>query len=267
MGDRTAKGIKVHFRLDESGLFGYSTIESLFEKDELIVEKKKEAEKDEKKEESEDEKKEDSKEDSKQEEKPLDLDKDDSPKEESSPEESEVENEDDIAANTKIEADDDVKKMFSEMDLNDFKGVDWSNPGSIDPKVLEKLKGKFGDFKVDPRPPTDPERRAQWEKNQAEKNKKAEEAKRAKEEEKEESKEEEKKEDDKTKEKAEDKSEEKAEEQKPKYRKIKSVVTLKSDSQYINVNLPSEDQLKAQVKVLTMLEEREIEKKEREAAL
>lgn len=265
--DRTAKGIKVHFRLDESGLFGYSTIESLFEKDELIVEKKKEAEKDEKKEESEGVKKEDSKEDSKQEEKPLDLDKDDSPNEESSPEESEIENEDDIAANTKIEADDDVKKMFSEMDLNDFKGVDWSNPGSIDPKVLEKLKGKFGDFKVDPRPPTDPERRAQWEKNQAEKNKKAEEAKKAKEGEKEESKEEEKKEDAKTEEKAEDKSEEKAEEQKPKYRKIKSVVTLKSDSQYINVNLPSEDQLKAQVKVLTMLEEREIEKKEREAAL
>jgi len=151
-------------------------------------------------------------------------------------------------------------KIFKDSNFDEFKNIDWTSPETIDPGLIDRLKKKFGNFawntkdgKLGDTFKDDQDKKSEESENEVNAdgdsadgaNAKAEEGT---------------KDGDSTK-------DAKAEEEAPKYKKVKSSVTLSAEGEFTGVQFYTEEQLNAQVEVLNLLEKREEEKRAREAAL
>ena len=176
---------------------------------------------------------------------------------------------------------------LKDLDLSAFDGVDFSDPSSMDPSMMDKLKAKFSNFKFggkddkteevkEEEADTDSDDEKKIDENAENEEKSDADSEKSAENENEPENKEEKKEESENQDSTDknDEGAEKAETEKepekpaePKYKKVKSSVTLGSTHEFVNLINTNEEKIKAQVALLTMLENRELEKRQREEAL
>lgn len=146
-------------------------------------------------------------------------------------------------------------KIFKDSNFDEFKNIDWSSPDTIDPGLIDRLKKKFGDFAWNTKDGKLGNTFDEEKKEEAEHEVNADGADASDNA-------------DKAEEGAKDAEKTQDEEEEaPKYKKVKSSVTLSAEGEFTGTQFYTEGQLKLQNEVLNLLEKREEEKRAREAAL